>query len=330
MTQHLHIVLLVATLTTAFTTANAQTHAAAKDHWPEQTVRMVVPFPPGGGTDAVARALAQKFSARLGKPVVVDNKPGASTIIGTEAVVRAKPDGYTLLVSGSTSYSVNPALRSKLPYDPTKDIIPIATVARAPLVIVVSADSPYKDLNALIAAAKAAPGTIHYGTFGAGSAPHLTGTLLEQAAGIQLQGVPYRGSSQSLVALMGGEIELCIDTVAAAASQINAGKLRALAIAGKTRSSMLPNVPTVQELKLPDAAFDAWYAIAAPANTPAPIIHRLVAEAETATNDPGIQRQMRTQGMEPVYLGPVATRAVIDDEIGRYRALAHRAKIVVD
>lgn len=330
MTPRLRVPLLVAALATVCGLSSAQPLQATKDTWPDQTVRMVVPFPPGGGTDAVARALAQKLGARLGTPVVVDNKPGASTIIGTEAVVRAKPDGYTLLVSGSTSYSVNPALRSKLPYDPTKDLVPVATVARAPLVMVVSASAPYKDLNALIAAAKASPKTIHYATFGSGSGPHLAGALLEQAAGIQLQDVPYRGSSQSLMALIGGEIQLGIDTVAAAAPQIRAGKLRALAIAGKSRSSMLPGVPTVAELQLPEASFDAWYAIAAPARTPQPVIRRLVTEVEAVTRDPGMQEQMRAQGMEPVHLGPVATRAVIDDEIGRYRALAHRAQIIVE
>jgi tripartite-type tricarboxylate transporter receptor subunit TctC len=195
---------------------------------------------------------------------------------------------------------------------------------------VVSATAPYKDLHGLIAAAKAAPKTIHYATFGSGSGPHLAGALLEQAAGIKLQDVPYRGSSQSLMALIGGEIQLGIDTVAAAAPQIRAGKLRALAIAGKSRSSMLPGVPTVEELKLPDAVFDAWYAIAAPAKTPPEVIRKLVAEVEAITRDPGMQEQVRAQGMEPVHLGPVATRAVMDDEIGRYRALAHRAQIVVE
>ena len=174
------------------------------------------------------------------------------------------------------------------------------------------------------------PKGIHYATFGSGSGPHLAGALLEQAAGIQLQDVPYRGSSQSLIALMGGEIQLGIDTVAAAAPQVKARKLRALAIAGKSRSSMLPGVPTVEELKLPDAVFDAWYAIAAPAKTSPSVIRKLVAEVEAVTRDSGLQEQMRTQGLEPVHLGPVGTRATIDDEIGRYRALAHRAKIVVD
>lgn len=300
------------------------------DAWPQRTVRMVVPFPPGGGTDAVARALGQKLSSRLGKPVVIDNKPGASTIIGTEAVVRADADGYTLLVSGSTSYSVNPALRSKLPYDPSRDLQTLAMVARAPLVLVVGHNSPYKTLDALVAAAKQSPQRVHYATFGSGSGPHLAGALLEQAAGIKLQDVPYRGSSQALMALIGGEIQLAIDTVAAAAPQVRAGKLRALAIVGKSRSTLLAEVPTVEELKLPDAAFDAWYAVAVPARTPPHITRKLRVELEAIVRDPSVQEQMRAQGMEPAYLGPAAIQALIDDETVRYRALAHRARIVVE
>ncbi len=303
---------------------------AQPDAWPQRSVRLVVPFPPGGGTDAVARALGQKLSTRLGQPVVVDNKPGASTIIGTDSVVKAEPDGYTLLVSGSTSYTVNAALRPKLPYDPLKDLAPVAIIARAPLVVVVSATSPYKDLAGLLAAAKAAPKTINYATFGSGSAPHLVGALIEQAADVRLQDVPYRGSAQAMMSLIGGEIQMAIDTVASAAPHVRSGKLRALAIAGNERARALPTVPTVQELKLPDAAFDGWYAVAAPARRPAPIVDKLLKEVEAALRDPQLQEQIRAQGMEPVFIGPKAMHAAMDNEIGRYRALAHRAKIVVD
>lgn len=311
-----------------FSPSWAQT--AAPDVWPQRPVRLVVPFPPGGGTDAVARALGQKLSARLGQPVVIDNKPGASTIIGTESVVKAEPDGYTLLVSGSTSYTVNAALRHKLPYDPLKDLAPVALIARAPLVIVVNAASPYKELGSLLVAAKAAPKAINYATFGSGSAPHLVGALLEQAADVRLQDVPYRGSAQAMMGLIGGEIQMAVDTVASAAPHVRSGKLRALAIAGNDRARALPSVPTVRELKLPDAAFDGWYALAAPARTPAPVIDRLLKEAETAMRDAHLQEQIRAQGMEPVFVGPKAMHAAMEDEIGRYRALAHRAKIVVD
>lgn len=304
--------------------------ASPTEAWPQRAVRLVVPFPPGGGTDAVARALGQTLSTRLGKPVVVDNKPGASTIIGTDSVVKAEPDGYTLLVSGSTSYTVNAALRPKLPYDPLKDLAPVAIVARAPLVVVVRADSPHKDLTSLLAAAKAAPKTVNYATFGSGSAPHLVGALLEQAAGVRLQDVPYRGSAQAMMGLIGGEIQMAVDTVASAAPHVQSGKLRALAIAGNERSRALPAVPTVRELKLPDAAFDGWYAVAAPARTPAPVVDKLVKAVEAALRDARLQDQIRAQGMEPVLVGPKAMYAAMEDEIGRYRALAHRAQIVVE
>ena len=319
----------LATLASTVSVSHAQT-AAPTDTWPQRTVRIVVPFPPGGGTDAVARALGQKLSARLGKPVVIDNKPGASTIIGTDSVVKAEPDGYTLLVSGSTSYTVNAALRPKLPYDPLKDLAPVAIVARAPLVIVVSTNSPYKEMTALLAAAKAAPKTINYATFGSGSAPHLVGALLEQAAGVRLQDVPYRGSAQAMMGLIGGEIQFAIDTVASAAPHVRAGKLRALAIAGNERARALPNVATVQELKLPEAAFDGWYAVSAPSRTPAAIVDKLGKEVEAAMRDTHLQEQIRAQSMEPVFVGPKAMHATMEDEIGRYRALAHRAQIVVE
>lgn len=319
----------LATLATMVSLAHAQI-AASADTWPQRPVRIVVPFPPGGGTDVVGRALAQKLSTQLGKPIVVDNKPGASTIIGTEAVVRADADGYTLLVSGSSSYTVNPALRNKLSYDPLKDLAPVAIIARAPLVLVVNANSPYKDLGSLLAAAKATPKSINYATFGSGSAPHLVGALLEQAAGVRLQDVPYRGSAQAMMALIGGEIQLAIDTVASAAPHVRAGKLRALAIAGAERTRDLPSVPTVRELKLPDATFDGWYAVSAPVRTPAVIVAKLVKEVETAMRDPKLQEQIRLQGMEPVFVGPNAMHATMDDEIGRYRALAYRAQIVVE
>jgi tripartite-type tricarboxylate transporter receptor subunit TctC len=301
--------------------------SGAQDAWPAKPVKLVVPFPPGGGTDLVARAMGQQLAQRLKQPVVIDNKPGASTIIGTDAVAKAAPDGYTLLLSGSTSYSVNPALRAKLPYDPVRDLAPIAIVARTPLVLVVNGSAPWNSVAELVAAAKARPKGIRYATFGSGSGPHLAGELLALAAGVQLQDVPYKGSSQSTIALIGGEIEMGIDTVASVAPHVRAGKLRALGIVGATRSSLLPEVPTLAELKLPEATFDAWYGFAAPARTPPPVIDNLVRDVSATMADPAVQAQLRAQGMEPVVIGAAAFRSQMENEISRYRALAHRAGI---
>ncbi len=215
--------------------------ASAQETWPSRPLRLVVPFPPGGGTDIVARTLGQKLSERLGQPVVVDNKPGASTVIGTEAVAKAAPDGYTLLLSGSTSYTVNPVLRAKLPYDPLQDLAPVAIVARTPLMVVVGSQQPWHSMAELVAAAKAEPGSIRYATYGPGSAPHLTGEWLALAAGIRLQDVPYRGSGQGVVALIGAEIEMSIDTVAAVAPHLRSGRLRAIGVVSPVRSSSFPS-----------------------------------------------------------------------------------------
>jgi len=299
----------------------------AQDSWPAKPIRLVVPFPPGGGTDIVARALGQKLSERLKQPVVIDNKPGASTIIGTDAVAKAPADGYTLLLSGSTSYSVNAALRGKLPYDPLRDLAPIAIVARTPLVLVVAKDAPWKSVDQLIASAKAKPQGIRYATFGAGSGPHLAGELFSLAASVKLQDIPYKGSAQATLAVMSGEIEMDIDTVATVAPHIQAGKLRALGIVGAGRSSLLPEVKTMAELKLPDATFDAWYGFAAPARTPVPVLDRLSRELAAVMSDPTLQTQLRAQGMEPMSIGATAFRAQMEGEIARYRALAHRAGI---
>ena len=245
-------------------------------------------------------------------------------------MAKAQPDGYTLLLSGSTSYSVNAALRAKLPYDPVRDLAPIAIVARTPLVLVVAQDAPWKSVEQLIAAAKAKPGSIRYATFGAGSGPHLAGELFALAAGVQLQDVPYKGSAQSTLAVMSGEIEMDIDTVAAVAPHVKAGKLRALGIVGASRSSLLPEVKTLAEQKLPEATFDAWYGFAAPGRTPAPVVERLSREIAAVMAAPSLQAQLRTQGMEPVAIGAAPFRAQMEGEIARYRALAHRARITME
>jgi len=312
------------------TTLLHTTPALAQETWPARPVRLVVPFPPGGGTDIVARALGDTLAQRLKQPLVVDNKPGASTIIGADAVAKAAPDGYTLLVSGSTTFTVNPALRSKLPYDAARDLAPIGLIARAPLLLVVQSGSPWKTLGDLIAAAKARPGSISCANFGPGSAPQLAGGLLGLAAGIEMLDVPYKGSAAALSDLIGGQVQVAIDTAAAAAPHVRSGKLRALAVIGSVRSAMLPEVPTVTELKLPEAVFDGWYAVAAPGRADAALRQRIERELKAALGDPALQARIRAQGMEPVFVGGDALKPLIEAELARYRMLAHRAKIVVD
>lgn len=302
----------------------------AQDTWPSKPLRLVVPFPPGGGTDVVARALSDALAARLKQPVVVDNKPGAATLIGADAVAKAPTDGYTWLVSGSTTYTVNPALRKKLPYDPQRDLLPVAMIAKAPLALVVRANAPWNSLDELVAAAKAKPGDISYASFGTGSGPQLAAALLGLAAGIQMLEVPYKGSAAALTDVIGGQVQVGIDTVAAAAPQVKAGKLRALAIIGSVRSTQLPDVPTVAELKLPDAVFDAWYAVALPGRTDAALRQRIERELKAVMAKPALQAGIHAQGMEPVFVGSDALRTLIDAEVARYRMLAHRARIVVE
>jgi tripartite-type tricarboxylate transporter receptor subunit TctC len=229
--------------------------AAAQNTWPQKPIRLVVPFAAGGGTDIVARMIGRTLSQQLGQPVVIDNKPGASTLIGTEIAARARPDGYTLLLAASTSYSVNPALRAARAYNPSRDLAPIAIVARVPLVLFAGGTAPWHSLSELVGAAKARPGQIRYATFGNASGSHLTGELFALAAGIRLQDIPYRGSSQAMVAVIGGEVDLGIDTVASVAPHARSGKVRALGIVGAARSGLLPGVRTLAEQGLPEASF---------------------------------------------------------------------------
>ncbi|MDD0816745.1 tripartite tricarboxylate transporter substrate binding protein [Curvibacter sp. HBC28] len=304
--------------------------AADSAAWPTHNLRLVVPFPPGGGTDIVARAVGQALSPRLGQAVLVDNKPGASTQIGTEAVVRAAPDGYTLLVSGSTSFTVNPALKPRIGYDPFKDLIPVAMLARAPLVLVVPAQSPFKTLNDLLAAARKQAGAVRYATYGSATAPHLAGILLGLAAQVSMQDIPYKGSAQVTTALMSAEVEATFDTLASAAPHLKSGKLRALATPSRQRIPSLPDVPTLAELKLEDASFEGWYALAAPAHTPPAVIARLSQELSRVMAQPEVQTQFRAQSMEAVFLDSPKLIKQMELEITQFRAAVARARVTLE
>ncbi|WP_348753631.1 tripartite tricarboxylate transporter substrate binding protein [uncultured Aquincola sp.] len=307
--------------------AAGSTAAAA---WPIRPLKVVVPFPPGGATDLVARTLADRLQARLGQTVVVDNRPGASTTIGADAVAKAPADGYTLLVSGSSTYSVVPALKPRLPYDPRKALSLVGIVAKSPLVLVAGPGTPARTLAELLAQAKAQPGQVGYATFGPGSAPHLAGELLAHEAGVQLLAVPYRGSAAAVMAVVGGEVAFAIDTVASAAPQIQAGKLRALAVLSPQRALALPEVPTVTELKLPKAVFDGWHGVAVPAGTPPAVLARLSAEVAAVMALPEVRQKLLTAGLEPVFIDAAGFQAKVAAEVETYTALGQRTGIVLD
>ena len=256
--------------------------------YPDRIVRIVVPFAPGGGTDVIARTLAQEMAKDLGATVIIENKPGAGTIIGTQAVATSEPDGYTLLM-GTFANAVNPSLNAKLPYDPHRDFAPVALIARSFNIVVVNPTSPFQSIADLIAAAKADPDKLSYGTFGTGTSAHLAGELFKDMAKVNLTMVPYKGAAPGITDLIGGQIQVMFTTVASAASLIAGGQLRALAVTSAERSPAFPQLPTVAEAGVPGYAAESWYGLFAPAKTPADVIDRLNKSAALAVQSEAIQ-----------------------------------------
>lgn len=295
--------------------------------WPSRPIKLIVPFPAGGGTDIVARLLAERLGQALGQSVVVDNRPGAGTAIGAAAVANAAADGHTLLFSGSTTFTVNPAVRRNLSYDPFKQLQPLGLVARAPLVVVTAANSPYADLPALLAAAKAQPGTLNYATFGAGTGPHLVGEMLAYARSARMTAVPYKGSADALVGILRGDVQMGVDTLASAKGQIDQGKLRALAVISEKRTPLMPQVPSLGELGLGYALFDAWYALAAPAGLEPAVAARLEKTLATIAADADFGQKLSQQSMDGDWLAPAGLKALMDREVTRYRAAVARSGI---
>ena len=304
--------------------------AFAQDAYPSKPIRLVVPFPPGGGTDQMARVVGNKLAETLKWTVIVDNRPGAGGNIGVDLVTKAPPDGYTIVMGQTSNLAVNPTLYAKMPYDPIKDLAPITTVADAPLVLVVATGSKYKTLADVIAAAKAKPGELTFATPGNGTVAHLTGELLQKAAGIKLQHVPYKGSSQALTDLVGGTIEVFMSSVPTALSQIKGGKLRALAVTSAKRSAILPEVPSINEAGYKGFDANTWFGLAAPAGTPANVVARLNTEVNRVLKMPDVREKIRAEGVDVLGSTPEVFGTLVKDDVLKWGKVVRDSGAKVD
>jgi tripartite-type tricarboxylate transporter receptor subunit TctC len=270
--------------------------AAAQDYPGSKPIRLIVPFPAGGGTDIFARVIGNKLTESLKWVVIIDNKPGAGGNLGIDAVAKAPPDGYTLGLGQTSNLAINPTLYPKLPYDSLKDLVPIVLVADAPLVLVVPASSPYKTLGELIEAAKKKPGDITFGSPGNGTVAHLTGELLQSAAGVKFQHIPYKGSAQAITDLIGGQVQSYMSSVPTALSHIKAGKLRPLAVSSTKRAATLPDVPTIAEAGYKGFDANTWFGLVAPKGTPPAIVEKINAEVNKVLKSTDVREKFAAEG----------------------------------
>jgi tripartite-type tricarboxylate transporter receptor subunit TctC len=294
--------------------------------YPERIIKIVVPFAPGGGTDVVARTLAQEMARPRGGSVIVENKPGAGTIVGTQAVVASEGDGYTLLM-GTFANAVNPSLYAKLPYDQHRDFAPVALIARSFNIVVVNPKSNIHSIADLIAAAKAEPEKLSYGTYGTGTSAHLAGELFKSMAKVNLTMVPYKGAAPAITDLIGGQIQVMFTTVASCAALVAAGQLRALAVTSAERSLAFPNLPTVSEAGVPGYSAESWYGLFAPAKTPPEIIARLNKSVAVAVQADSFRKLAVNEGLVMIASPPEALEDYFQAEEARWRKVIQDAGI---
>lgn len=287
--------------------------------YPTKPIRLIVPYVAGGATDILARELAQKLQEGLGQPVVVDNKPGAGAVIGTEMVAKAAPDGYTLLLSTQASHAINSALFEKLSYDPLKDFSHVSLLGSIASILVVNTSVPVNSMSELIALAKARPGKLNFSSSGNGLAPHLSGELFKTMAGIDVVHVPYKGGGPAMLAVLAGDASFLFQLLPAALPLIKSGKVKALAVTSPKRSSVLPEMPTVSEAGLPGYELIAWFGISAPAGTPTEIITRLNLEIVKSMKSPDLKDRLLDQGIEVYTNTPAQFSEYIKSEIINWR-----------
>jgi tripartite-type tricarboxylate transporter receptor subunit TctC len=329
MTGSLRFRRLGAAVLAALTLLPAGVGAQATDGYPAKPIRFILPFPPGGGTDILGRLLSERLAARLGQPVVIENRGGAGGNVGAEAAAKSAPDGYTIVLV-APSLAISPSLYSKLPYDPVKDFSPVSLVATVPNVMVTHPSVPARTLSEFIALAKTKPGAMNFGSGGNGTSNHLAGELFNIVAGVRLVHVPYKGVNLAMNDVMAGEVQLVVIGIPAAAPHIKAGKLRALAVIDSRRAAALPEVPTVAEAGLPGFEVTTWYGVLAPAGTPRPIVMRLNAEIVKVMQSPEMKDRLASMATEPVTSTPEAFAELIRQEIVKWGKVVRAAGLKAD
>ncbi|MEH2469358.1 tripartite-type tricarboxylate transporter receptor subunit TctC [Nitrobacteraceae bacterium AZCC 2161] len=313
----------------AFAIVFACASGAQAQGWPNRPIRMVVPYTPGGYTDLMARLVSEKMSAALGQPIVIENKPGANAVIGTDSVAKATPDGYTI-GTVIAAHAVNATLNPKLPYDTMKDLTYVSLMSVAPLLLIAHPSLPANNMKELIALAKAKPGQLNFASSGIGSAAHLTMEMLKSREGINLQHIPYKGTSGALQDTVGGQINVMFDVIGPLMSQVRSGNAKAFAVTAKERIPAAADVPTMTEQGVADFVSGTWAGIIAPAGTPKEIVDRISAEAKKALADPELKKKLDDQGIVAVGSTPEEYRAFVAEEITRWRKVITDAGIKME
>ncbi len=297
--------------------------------FPNREIRFIVPFPPGGGNDILARMLAPRMADALGKPVVVDNRPGAGGNLGTDQAARSPADGYTIVIA-SNQVTINPGLGQKLPFDVEKNFSPVALVASVPMLLVVHPSVAVTNVSELIQLARAQPGRLNHGTPGNGTPQHLAFELFNRLAGVEVTHIPYKGTSPAVADLLGGQVQAAFATLASVAPHVRSGKLRAIAVATATRSPLMPDVPTVADSGVPGYDVPLWYSILAPAGTPAEAIDKLAGELRKIVESAETRDRMVSQGFQPGFLGPAEAQSLIANDVRRWRRIGQETGIRIE
>jgi tripartite-type tricarboxylate transporter receptor subunit TctC len=304
--------------------------AAFAQGYPARPIKLVVPYAPGGGADGVARIIAKRVSEQIGQPIVIENKGGAGSIVGTDLVAKADPDGYTLLLGQSGPISINPAVYKSLPYDPVRDFAPVTMTTGYPYILVVNSESPARTLQEFVALARGKPGTMNYGSTGVGAANHLVAELFDSKAGLKMTHVPYRGTALAVGDLLSGTLTMVFGDPVSVLPHMKSGKLRALAVTSAQRSPVAPEIPTVAESGYPGFEALAWHGILAPARTPPEIVRKLNAEFVKALADPATRELLVNQAMAIIGSTPEAFADFIKSDIATWKAVAADAHITVE